>query len=65
MNAKTKIAIFLVAVMVSLVGFSLIASPSVVDLFNLGNTPRYNVDVVVTAQSGSSAQPVVHINGLP
>jgi hypothetical protein len=65
MNAKTKIAIFLVAVMVSLVGFSLIASPAAVDMFKLGKTPTYNVDVVVTAQAGSNAQPVVHINGLP
>jgi hypothetical protein len=65
MNAKTKIAILLVAVMVSLVGFSLIASPSAVDLFKLGKTPNYNVDVVVTARAGSDAPPVVHINGLP
>lgn len=65
MNTRTKIAILLVAVMVSLIGFSLIASPAALDMFKLGKTPGFNVDVVVTAQAGSNIQPVVHINGLP
>jgi hypothetical protein len=65
MNTKAKIAIFLVAVMVSLVGFNLIASPSAVDIFKVGQLNGYHVDVVVTAKMGSDAPAVVHINGLP
>jgi len=65
MNTKAKIAIFLVAVMVSLVGFNLIASPSAVDIFKVGQLSGYHVDVVVTAKIGSDAPAVVHINGLP
>ncbi len=64
MNARTKIAIFLVAVMVTLVGFNLIASPSAVDMFKVGRTNGYTVDVTVTAKLGSDAQPVVLISGL-
>jgi hypothetical protein len=65
MNTKAKIAIFLVAVMVSLVGFSLIASPSAVGIFKLGQMNGYHVDVIASAKAGSDAPPVVHINGLP
>jgi len=64
MNAKTKIAIFLVAVMVTLVGFNMIASPTAVDMFKVGRTSGFNVDVTVTAERGSNAQPVVLISGL-
>jgi hypothetical protein len=65
MKTKTKIAIFLVAVMVSLVGFNLIASPSALGMFKMGQMNGYHVDVVVTAKTGSDAPAVVHINGLP
>ncbi|MEN6310225.1 MAG: hypothetical protein ABFD80_01655 [Acidobacteriota bacterium] len=64
MNAKTKVAIFLVAVMVTLVGFNMIASPSAVDMFKVGRTNVFHVDVTVTAELGSDAQPVVLISGL-
>jgi len=64
MNAKTKVAIFLVAVMVTLVGFNMIASPSAVDIFKIGRTSRYTMEVTVTAERGSNAQPVVLISGL-
>jgi hypothetical protein len=65
MNAKAKIAILLVAVMVTLVGFNLIASPSALSMFKLGQTNGYHVEVVVTATLGSDAPAVVRINGLP
>jgi hypothetical protein len=65
MNTKAKIAIFLVAVMISLVGFNLIASTSAVDISKMGQSNGYHVDVVVTAKIGSDAPAVVRINGLP
>jgi hypothetical protein len=65
MKTRAKIAIFLVAVMISLIGFSLIASPSALSLFELGKNNVCHYDVVVTAKIGSSARPVVQINGLP
>jgi hypothetical protein len=60
MNAKTKIAIFLVAVLVSLVGFNLIASPSAVSLFKVGQLNGYSIDVIASAEPGPA---VVRING--
>jgi hypothetical protein len=65
MNTKAKIAILLVAVMITLVGFNLIASPSALGMFKLGQMNGYQVDVVVSAKLGSDAPAVVHINGLP
>jgi hypothetical protein len=64
MKAKAKIAILLVAVMVTLVGFNLIASTSALGMSQLGQTGGYRVDVVVTAKLGSDAPAVVHFNGL-
>jgi hypothetical protein len=61
MKTQAKIAIFLVAVMVSLIGFNLIASPSAVSMFKVGQLNGY--DVTVTAKA--EARPAVHINGLP
>ncbi len=63
MKIQAKIAIFLVAVMVSLIGFNLIASPSAVGLFKAGELNGYRV--VVTASTKTEAQPVVHIYGMP
>ena len=65
MKIRTKIAIFLVAVMVSLIGFNLIASTSTVGLFKAGELNGYRVDVTVTAKAGPAARPVVHIYGMP
>ena len=65
MNTKTKIAIFLVAVMVTLIGFNLIASPSALGMFSIGKLNGYQVDVTASAKLGSQARPVVHINGMP
>ena len=63
MNGKTKIAIFLVAVVISLVGFNLLVPASAVDLAGMGKAQENTVYVTVTAERGSSAQPVVHIAG--
>ncbi len=63
MNARTKVAIFLVAVTLSLVGFNLLVPASVLDLAGLGKAQENTVLVTVTAERGSSAQPVVHIAG--
>ena len=65
MNAKTKIANFLVAVLVTLVGFNLMASPSALNMFSIGKLNGYQVDVTASAKLGSEARPVVHINGMP
>lgn len=63
MKTQAKIAILLVAVLVSLIGFNLIASPAAVGMFKVGQLNGYEVDV--TAKAGTDARPVVHINGLP
>ena len=42
MNIKQKIAIFMVAVMLSLVGFSLIAAPTV-DILKVGKQAGYQI----------------------
>jgi hypothetical protein len=65
MNKKAKVAIFLVAVMVTLIGFNLMVSPSAVDMFRLGKLNGYQIDVVASAKPGEAAKPVVHINGMP
>jgi hypothetical protein len=59
MNAKAKVAIFVVAVLISLAGFNLIASPSAVRLFKAGQLNGYVIDVVASAKTA----PVVRING--
>jgi len=64
MKMRTKIAIFMVAVLVSLVGFNLIASPSALGMFKVGQLNGYSVDVVATAKMGPEAPVVVHINAI-
>jgi hypothetical protein len=63
MNTKAKFAIFLAAVLISLVGFNLIASPSAVSLAKAGQLNGYSIDVIASAETGLSAPAVVHING--
>ena len=58
MKSKTKIAILLVAVIITLAGFNLMISPSAIDIMRLGRPTPYHVDVTVTAQYGSDAQPI-------
>ena len=63
MNAKSKIGIFLVAVLVSVAGFNLIASPSAVSLAKAGQLNGYSIDVVASAKTAPAAPAVVRING--
>jgi len=65
MNTKAKLVIFLVAVMISLIGFNLITSPSAVSLAKAGQLNGYRVDVIASAKMGPSAPTIVRINGLP
>ena len=43
MNLRAKIAILLIALLISFVGFSLIASPAAKDLLNAGKNSKYEV----------------------
>jgi hypothetical protein len=63
MKNKTKIAILLVAVIITLAGFNLMSSPSAIDIMKVGKPTAYHVDVTVTAKHASAAQPTVRING--
>lgn len=60
MNTRAKIAIFLAAVLISLAGFSLIASPSATGMFKVGQLNGYSIDVVASATTGPA---VIRING--
>jgi hypothetical protein len=62
---KTKIAIFLVAAIITLAGFNLMISPSTIDIMKVGKPMVVHVDVTVTAKLGPDARPIVHIDGLP
>jgi len=64
-NTKAKVAIFLVAVLMSLVGFSLIASPSAVSMFKVGQLNGYSITVVASAKAAPQAPAVAHSIGLP
>ncbi len=63
MNKRTKIAILLAAIIISLVGFNLMVPRGTLDIVRLGQPQAYHVDVTVTAQAGTAAQPQVHIVG--
>lgn len=65
MKNITKFAILLVAVIITLAGFNLMASPSAIDIMKAGKPTEYRVDVTVTAEYAADGQPIVHINGLP
>jgi hypothetical protein len=50
MRYKTKIAIFLVAVLLTFVGFNLMTSSTVVDMVKIGNQPDYAISIHVVAE---------------
>jgi hypothetical protein len=54
MNFKTKLAILLVATLITLVGFNLIASSPALDLMKVGKQAGYNIIANVLAESNSS-----------
>jgi hypothetical protein len=53
MNFKAKVAILLVAVMVSLAGFNLIASSPAVDMMKMGKKAGYKIIANVVAETES------------
>lgn len=53
MNFKVKIAILLVAVLVSLAGFNLMASSSAVDMMKIGKKAGYKIIANVLAETES------------
>jgi hypothetical protein len=50
MKYKTKIAIFLVAVLLTLVGFNLMTSRTVLEMVKFGNQPDYTISIHVAAE---------------
>jgi hypothetical protein len=50
MRYKTKIAIFLVAVLLTFVGFNLMTSRTVVEMVKIGNPPDYTISINVVAE---------------
>lgn len=54
MNFKAKVAIALVAVLISLAGFNLIASSSAVDMMKVGKKAGYRIIANVLAEAPHS-----------
>jgi hypothetical protein len=50
MRYKTKIAIFLVAVLLTFLGFNLMTSHAVVEMVKIGNQPDHTISIHVTAE---------------
>jgi hypothetical protein len=50
MRYKTKIAIFLVAVLLTFVGFNLMTSRTVVEMVKIGTPPDYTISINVVAE---------------
>ncbi len=54
MNFKAKVAILLVAVLISVAGFNLLASSSAVDMMKMGKKAGYKIIANVLAEAGSA-----------
>jgi hypothetical protein len=63
MQFKIKIAIFLVALLVTFAGFNLLASTSILDIFDLKGVRGADVVVTVTANQGLVHNTVVQFGG--
>ncbi len=63
MKPKVKIAIFLVALVITLLGFNLVASPSVLQIFGLKEVRGPDIVVTVTAYAGASGNTIVQFSG--
>jgi hypothetical protein len=50
MRYKTKIAIFLVAVLLTFLGFNLMTSRPVVEMVKIGNQPDYTISIHVVGE---------------
>lgn len=62
MKFKAKLAILMVATLISFVGFSLIAAPAV-DIVKIGKDAGYETISSVLAQKAASAQQSSNITG--
>ena len=56
MKIKQKIAIFLLAVLITFVGFNLLASPSAVELIKVGSQAGYEIIANVLAKAETVPQ---------
>lgn len=52
MKLKTKIMIFLVAVLLTFIGFNLMISPALVDMAKLKNKTNFEITVTARVQTG-------------
>jgi len=50
MRYKAKIAIFLVAVLLTFLGFNLMTSRTVVEMVKIGNQPDYTISIHVVGE---------------
>jgi hypothetical protein len=57
MSFKTKVAIFLLATMISLTGFNLIASSPALDIIKMGKRAGYEIIANVLAKTQPPARP--------
>ncbi len=63
MKSRVKVAILLVALLITFIGFNLVASESVLQIFNLKEVRGEGILVTVTADLGPSPNTIVHISG--
>jgi hypothetical protein len=57
MNFKAKVAIFLLATLITLTGFSLIASSSAIDILKVGKKAGYQIIANVLAEAQQHVDP--------
>ncbi len=63
MRFKQRLAIFLLAVLLTFVGFNLLASPSAVELVKVGKQAGYEIIANVLAETGAGAYLSTKIGG--
>lgn len=63
MNIKAKIAIFLVAILLTFLGFNLIASSGAVDLLKVGKKAGYRIIANVSANPDTASHHPLNIKG--
>ena len=63
MRLKQKFAIFFLAVLLTFIGFNLLASPSAVELVKVGKQAGYEIIANVLAEAGTCASLSTNIGG--
>jgi hypothetical protein len=63
MRFKQKVAIFLLSLLLTFVGFSLVASPSAVELVKVGKQAGYEIIANVLAEAGAGASLSTNMGG--